>query len=71
MSQRKNKFRALAGINLLIFRNCYTTQNTLIDNYNYYITFLWWPRSAKEIYFDKKGFYIKNPVFNLKISFLI
>ena len=32
---------------------------------------LWWPRSAKEIFFEKKGPYIKSPVSNLKISFPI
>ena len=32
---------------------------------------MWWPRSAKKIFFDKKGLYIKKPVANLKIAFPI
>ena len=35
------------------------------------INLIWWRRSAKDIFFDKKGFYINNPVSNLKIAFPI
>ena len=35
------------------------------------LAILWWPRSAKEIFFDKKDFYIKNIVSKVKILFPI